>query len=125
MDRQNRVELIDEFLFKKVLERLGRTSGRVVIQSEHWDLGFCDTCSYPERGFAVYVDDALVWPNEESLRALGGYLYADNCGYVVGGELSTYGYFYDWLDGVDLEAVVDAEETAYLLSKGLTVEEDW
>lgn len=107
-----RVELVDEFLFRKVLDRLGRTEGRVVIQSEHWDLGFCETCSYPESGFAVYVDDELVWPNEESLSALGGYVYADDSGYVVGGELSTYGYFYDWLDGVDLEALVDAEYEA-------------
>lgn len=107
-----RVELVDEFLFRKVLERLGRTDGRVVIQTEEWDLGFCETCSYPESGFAVYVDDELVWPNEESLSALGGYVYADDSGWVVEGELSTYGYFYDWLDGVDLEALVDAEYEA-------------
>lgn len=107
-----RVELVDDFLFKKVLERLVRTDGRVVIQTEEWDLGFCETCSYPESGFAVYVDDELVWPNEESLSALGGYIYADDSGWVVEGKLSTYGYFYDWLDGVDLEALMDAEYEA-------------
>lgn len=112
---ESRVELVDEFLFRKVLDRLGRTEGHVVIQSEYWDLGFCETCSYPESGFAVYVDDELVWPNEESLSALGGYIYADDSGYVVGGELSTYGYFYDWLDGLDadgLEALSDAKDEA-------------
>lgn len=119
---EGRVELVDEFLFRKVLERLGRTDGRVVIQTEEWDLGFCETCSYPESGFAVYVDDELVWPNEEILNVLGGYIYADDSGYVVGGELSTYGYFYDWLDGADLEALVDAEYEAEMAKYRATEE---
>lgn len=106
------VKLIDEFLFEKVRQRLGLKTGKVVIQTEEWDLGFCETCSYPENGFAVYVDNELVWPNEESLSALGGYIYADDSGTIVNGELSTYGYFFDWLDGLDadgLEALSDAE----------------
>lgn len=109
------VKLIDEFLFEKVRQRLGLSTGEVVIQTEEWDLGFCGTCSYPEYGFAVYVDDELVWPNDESLSALGGYIYADNSGTIVKGELSTYGYFFDWLDGLDaegLEALSDTEDRA-------------
>lgn len=109
------VKLIDEFLFEKVRQRLGLSTGEVVIQTEEWDLGFCETCSYPENGFAVYVDDELVWPNDESLSALGGYIYADDSGTIVNGELSTYGYFFDWLDGLDadgIEALADAEDRA-------------
>lgn len=106
------VKLIDEFLFEKVRQRLGLSAGEVVIQTEEWDLGFCETCSYPEYGFAVYVDDELVWPNDEILSALGGYIYADNSGTIINGELSTYGYFFDWLDGKDLEALADADDRA-------------
>ena len=106
------VKLIDEFLFEKVRQRLGLSAGEVVIQTEEWDLGFCGTCSYPESGFAVYVDDELVWPNDESLSALGGYIYADNSGTIINGELSTYGYFFDWLDGKDLETLDDTDDSA-------------
>lgn len=106
------VKLIDEFLFEKVRQRLGLSAGEVVIQTEEWDLGFCGTCSYPENGFAVYVDDELVWPNDESLSVLGGYIYADASGTIINGELSTYGYFFDWLDGKDIEALADADDRA-------------
>lgn len=101
---------IDDFMAKKVLDRLGRVSGDVTVNEEEWDLGMCDTCSSPEDGFAVYVDGKLVWPNDEVLSAQGGYIYADDSGYIKDGQLSTYGYFFDWLDGKSLE---DEDEEDY------------
>lgn len=109
MDKQETAQ-IDDYLAGKILSRLGRTEGEVRVNKETWDLGMCETCSMPEEGFAVYVDNALVWPNDEVLRAHGGYIYADDKGEVVGGELSTYGYFFDWLAGKDLYAISMEEE---------------
>jgi len=105
---------IDDFLKKKVLSRLDKDSGDVMVSAEYWDLGFCDTCSCPESGFAVYVDEKLVWPNEESLRAMGGYIYADDSGRVISGKLSTYGYFFEWLDRKDLVKIMDEIDNFYL-----------
>lgn len=110
MSSKDKTVPIDEFLSKKILDRLDLKEGKVTVANESWDLGFCDTCSWAEYGFAVYVDGNLVWPNDESLSALGGYVYADDRGEVVGGELSTYGYFFEWLDRKDLQELANAED---------------
>lgn len=101
---------IDESLSRRILERLGRTEGKVTVQSEEWDSGFCDTCSHLEEGFAVYVDNELVWPNDDLLNNFGGWVYADDRGTVIGKTLSTFGYFFEWLDGEDLEQLAIKEE---------------
>lgn len=102
---------IDDSLREAVLKRLGRTEGLVEVTHEEWDLGFCDTCSYPEHGFAVYVDKKLVWPLYS--RPWGGYTFADDKGYVSGGKLSAWGVFFKWLDGSseeDIEYLLNLEE---------------
>ena len=102
---------IDDSLREAVLKRLGRTEGLVEVTHEEWDLGFCDTCSYPEHGFAVYVDKNLVWPL--SSPPWGGYIFAEDKGYVSEGKLTAWGVFFKWLDGSsweDIEYLLDHEE---------------
>lgn len=101
---------IDDYLKQKILERVGYDKGNVTITNQEWDLGMCETCSWPQTGFAVYVDNELVWPNDEYLSEFGGYIYADDSGAVKGGELSTYGYFFDWLAGKDLQKLAHEED---------------
>lgn len=100
--------LIDDVLADRVRARLGVTEGEVKVTSEEWDLGFCDTCSYPEEGFAVYLNDKLVYPNDEKLSAVGGYVYADADGAVRNNALTSWGVFFDWLEGKDLNEAADA-----------------
>lgn len=90
---------IDGNLKKRVLRRVGKTTGEVDVREERWDFGYCDTCSYPEEGFSVYVDGRQVWPSDEYLAGQGGYIYADDQGVVSGRSLSSWGYFHDWLEG--------------------------
>ena len=101
---------IDDYLKQKILQRLGYNKGMVTITNQEWDLGMCDTCSWPEAGFSVYVDNKLVWPNDEYLRNFGGYIYADDSGTVKSGKLSTYGYFFDWLAGKDLRELAQKKD---------------
>lgn len=106
---------IDGMLKQRILNRLGREAGRVEIQEEEeWDLGFCDTCSYPETGFAVYVDGELEWPRAESLEAQGGRAYGDSCGHIdpSSGELvlSDYALFDAWLRNLDLNEYLEGLE---------------
>lgn len=101
---------VDEAFTQRVLQRLGRTEGKVQVRSEEWDLGFCDTCSHLERGFSVYVDDKQVWPNDDYLSNFGGYIYADEQGAVEGNTLTTFGYFFEWLDGNDLAELALRED---------------
>lgn len=89
---------VDGTLRQAVLDRLGRTSGEVRVTQEEWDLGYCETCSFPESGFAVYVDDDLVWPTEAIKAGLGGYIYGDAEGIVEGQTLTVWGRFFSWLD---------------------------
>lgn len=89
---------INGTLKRRVLARLNRTNGNVEIREESWDFGMCDTCSYPEIGFSVYVDGQQVWPSDDYLREFGGYIYADDQGYVTGRTLTTYGQFDNWLN---------------------------
>lgn len=91
--------VIDGNLRNMVLTRMGLTEGTVTIQEEEWDLGMCDTCSYPESGFSVKVNDNLVWPSDEYLQHFGGYIYADREGDITGNELTSYGHFNAWLHG--------------------------
>lgn len=91
---------IGEALANRVRARTGLT-GPVRIDEESWDSGVCDTCSYPESGFSVWVGDKLVWPSEGKIYSVGGYVYADDDGHVSGDKLvlSWYGYFDRWLNG--------------------------
>lgn len=90
---------IDGKLKKRVLHRVGKSSGDVDVREERWDFGFCDTCSYPKEGFSVYVDGHQVWPSDEYLAGRGGYIYADDQGIVSGRMLSSWGCFHEWLEG--------------------------
>lgn len=99
MENSENTVPIDDYLKKKVLARLGLNDGDVQVNKETWDLGFCDTCSWPEEGFAVYVNNNIVWPSDEYIGTYGGYIYADKNGRVRDNALSTYGYFFEWLDG--------------------------
>ena len=40
--------------------RTGKT-GRVTVRHEEWDMGMCETCSWPQTGFSVYIDNELVY----------------------------------------------------------------
>lgn len=113
MNYQEKRVKIDADLSQRVLDRLGLESGEVEVRSEEWDLGFCDTCSHLERGFSVYVDGQQVWPSKDYLRNFGGYIYADGEGVVEGETLSVFGYFFEWLEGADMEALAHAEDEGY------------
>lgn len=89
---------VDDSLRRRVLARLGRDEGNVEVREERWDFGFCDTCSWPEEGFSIYVDGELVWPSDEYLREFGGYIYADDQGSLDGSRLSSFGQFDNWLN---------------------------
>lgn len=68
--------------------RTGKT-GKVTVQHEEWDLGYCETCSWPETGFAVYVDDERVYG-------------PDSAGQIVdGGRIEFYGFFIGFLDWLE------------------------
>ena len=43
-----------------VRHRTGKT-GRVTVRHEEWDMGYCETCSWPITGFAVYIDGERVY----------------------------------------------------------------
>jgi len=87
----------------RIRRRIARDNATISIIEEEWNSGFgsCDTCSWPESGFAVYADDELVWPSKEYLETFGGYIYADDKGYFTSGVLSVYGQFDQWLNGED------------------------
>lgn len=89
---------INGTLKARILARLGRTEGVVSINEEHWDDGFCETCSFPESGFSVLVDGEIVWPSREYLDEFGGRYDADRDGYVSGKKLSSFGQFDAWLN---------------------------
>lgn len=89
---------VDAALERRILERLGLTTGRVEIREEHTNLGFCETCDYPVDGFSVYVDGNLVWPSRGYLSKFGGYSALDDQGVVRGGKLSVFGQFNNWLN---------------------------
>ena len=98
---------IDDTLSRRILNRLGLQSGTVTVTEESWNMGLCDTCSWPQEGFAVHVNGELVYPNDETLNSFGGYTHADAAGYVNGNQLTSWGAFFHWLDGANLEAIAE------------------
>lgn len=89
---------INGTLKRRILARLGRKTGKVTINEEQWDDGFCETCSYPEDGFSVHVDGETVWPSSDYLEEFGGRYDADRDGFITGRTLSTFGQFDAWLN---------------------------
>lgn len=91
-------------LEKKVLERLGRTSGNVEFHNVSINLGFCETCDYPVDGFSVTVDGEQVWPSDEVIAEVGGYTTLDEEGsYDEVREslcFTKMGDFFLWLSGM-------------------------
>lgn len=91
-------------LEKKVLERLGRTSGNVEFHNVSINLGFCETCDYPVDGFSVTVDSEQVWPSDEVIAEVGGYATLDEEGFYDEGRESLrftkMGDFFLWLSGM-------------------------
>ena len=105
----------DDALKQRILMRVGKTEGLVQIEQAEWNLGFCDTCSWPEDGLAVYVDGEQVWPNSDVLARIGGNRIGDvDASYGDGVvRVSQYSLFYDWLLGAtpeEIEAKVFGED---------------
>ena len=105
----------DDALNQRILMRVGKTGGVVQIEQAEWNLGFCDTCSWPEDGLAVYVDREQVWPNPDVLARIGGNQIGDaDASYGDGVvRVSQYSLFYDWLLGAtpdEIEAKVFGED---------------
>ena len=100
-------------LEKKVLQRLGRTSGRVEFHNESESLGWggCDTCEYEFEAFSVTVDGVTVWPDEEVSGALGGVVGVDDEGVYEESTRTlvapTQGAFFLWLSGMTAEQISD------------------
>ena len=112
---------IDGDLADRVRARVGaEESAFVEIREEEWDLGYCDTCSYPEEGFSVYVDGKQVWPDEEYLSVFGGVAFADadgiveeDCGNRSLNFFDNLSIFNEWLKGTDLEEVQEVLENSW------------
>ena len=100
-------------LEKKVLQRLGRTSGRVEFHNETENLGWggCDTCDYKFEAFSVTVDGVTVWPDEEITSALGGIVGVDDEGAYDESTRTliapTQGAFFLWLSGMTAQQISD------------------
>lgn len=98
-------------LEKKVLDRLGRTSGNIEFHNVSINLGFCDTCDYPVDGFSVTVDGEQVWPSNEVLAVMGGYSVLDEEGsYDEKREslrFTKMGDFFLWLSGMTGEEILE------------------
>lgn len=93
-------------LEKKVLERLGRTTGRVEFHHEEGNFGWggCDTCDYPFYGFSVTVDGVQEWPRKPVIREAGGMLDMDRDGRLDDATTvleydNVLGEFFRWLNG--------------------------
>lgn len=102
-------EYITEPVFsleKKVLERLGKTTGRVEFHNEEDNSGWggCDTCDYTVYGFSVTVDGVTEWPRESVINKTGGRLDMDEGGRLDDntqtlGYATALGDFFRWLNG--------------------------
>jgi len=63
--------------------------GPVKIIEKYWNSGYCETCSYDEHDFRVYVNGVEVWDSS--------YEYVPD---GVNG-LTSFGEFNSWLEGGD------------------------
>lgn len=101
-------------LEKKILARLGRTSGNVEFHNVSINLGFCDTCDYPVDGFSVTVDGDQVWPRDEVLAVVGGYSVLDEEGSYNEKKkflrFTKMGDFFLWISGMSGEEIFEHHE---------------
>lgn len=79
-------------LSARVLARLGISKGDVTLVEHYWDSGYCETCSYTEVQFQVWVDNDVVFEVDK-------YDYTADVGSVE--DLTVFGKFNDWLNGMD------------------------
>lgn len=83
--------LIEGDLADRVRARTGR-SGEVTIIEDHWDIGYCVTCSDEMIDFEVQVGGEKVFRTE----------YADGGSEELGAlSITAYREFNDWLNGAD------------------------
>jgi hypothetical protein len=82
-------------LADRVRARVGSEDGVVTLIEDHYDIGYCVTCSSEEVDFEVQVDGDLVFRTQ----------YATSGSEIYGAEavefLNGYAQFNNWLNGGD------------------------
>lgn len=91
------VTRVEGDLAARVLARLGKTQGEVTILEDHWDLGYCVTCSSEVVDFEVAVDGEKVYRTQY----YGSEEYTGNTEQVEQ-FVNTYQAFNDWLNGGEI-----------------------